>query len=327
LFGFVPHDSLVLVPIVAQSDAPPALGPAMRVDLAAAEQDPASGIKHWLTQLSDLPVLAVTGIVVCHRTEKQDSLPVCSTVDTIIEILRQRGVPSLEVIHLPEFAVGARWRSYVHVDRTGILPDPTTTVAAAANTVAGFTVAASREDLAARYTPAGDADRDRLRPLIAAAIRQAEDDQSEPAAARDRIARADAAVRASECGVLPDDDSVIADLAATFTTLEFRDAMLVEADNEPSVGAERLALHLWRLTPEPAASHLIAIIAVHAYRHGDGAGARIALDAARTGTPLVGMLSACFARGIDPALFSQLMHEASQETRKHLTTGARRSDA
>jgi hypothetical protein len=299
----------------------------MRVDLAAAEQDPVSGINHWLTQLSDLPVLAVTGIVVCRRTEEQDSLPVRSTVDTIVEILRQHGVPSLEVVHLPEFAVGALWRSYVHVDRTGILPDPATTVAAAANTVAGFTVAASREDLAARYTPAGDADRDRLRPLIAAAIRQAEDDQSQPAAARDRIARADAAVRASECGVLPDDDSVIAHLAATFTTLEFRDAMLVEAENEPSVGAERLALHLWRLTPEPAASHLIAIIAVHTYRHGDGAGARIALDAARTGTPLIGMLSACFGRGIDPALFSQLMHEASQETREHLTTGARRSDA
>jgi uncharacterized protein DUF4192 len=201
-----------------------------------------------------------------------------------------------------------------------MLPDPTTTAAAVTSTVAGFTIAASREDLAARYVPAEETDRDRLRPLIATAISRAQNDQSRPAAARNRIARADAAVSAADDGDLPTDDAAIADLVATFTTPRFRDVMLAASQGETRVGAEHLALHLWRLAPEPAASHLIVVIVVHAYCQGDGAGARIALDAVATATPLLRLLTTCIDRGVHPARFGQLIRDASEEAREQLAT-------
>jgi uncharacterized protein DUF4192 len=110
LLGFVPHDSLVLLATLPETDGSPTLGPMMRVDLASAEHDPAGCIIQWAQLLADLPVLAVTCVVVGHISD-ETTLPARTAVDTILEVLRQRGVTSLDIVHLPEFAAGARWRS------------------------------------------------------------------------------------------------------------------------------------------------------------------------------------------------------------------------
>lgn len=200
LIGFMPHDSLVLITTLRNDDGSVTTGPLTRIDLAHLTRHADDCVRQFNRQCADLPVLCVTGILV--RTVDEDaasdaSLPLRADVDTVVELLTEYGFTDVDVVHVPAVAQDARWRSYLHADRTGVLPDPATTPAAAAAVVAGHAIAARREDLVARFTPAPEHLRERLQGRIAAAVAELGIDEQRPAAAAARITRAEAAIRAA----------------------------------------------------------------------------------------------------------------------------------
>jgi uncharacterized protein DUF4192 len=212
LLGFIPDDSLVLITALTNDDGTVTTGPLTRIALTHLTGHADDCVQQFNRQCGDLPVLCVTGIVVCTVDEDNagdDLLPLCADVDTVVTKLADHGFTDVDVVHVPAVAEGARWRSYRDTDRTGVLPDPAATAAAAAAVAAGHTIAASREDLAARFTPAPECLRARLQPRIADAVESAVIDECWHLAAYARLARADAAIRAASHGELPDDDAVI----------------------------------------------------------------------------------------------------------------------
>jgi hypothetical protein len=253
LLGFIPDDSLVLISALINDDGSVTIGPLARIDLTRLTGHAEDCARHFNRQCGDLPVSCVIGIVVrtVVRESADGSLPRRTDVDSVIEQLAEHGFTDVDVVHVPAVADGARWCSYRDAGRTGVLPDPAATAAAAAAVAAGHTIAASREDLAARFTPASENLRARLQPHIADAVTSAALDESWHLAAHVRLARADAAIGADARGELPTDDAVIADLAATFSTLSFRDALLAVPDDATRLAAENLVLHLWRHSCDP----------------------------------------------------------------------------
>ncbi|MET8997197.1 DUF4192 domain-containing protein [Amycolatopsis sp. NPDC004169] len=321
LLGFVPHDSLVLLSALTHEQGKVSTGPIARIDLAHITHDPGDAVKQFNRLCGDLPVLCVTGILVRtvdDNAATDDSLPLRAEVDTVVARLAEHGFIDVDVVHVPAIAEGARWRSYLDADRTGVLPDSATTPAAVAAVAAGRTIAASRDELAARFTPAPEHVRERLQPRVTDAVELAVIDQHRLVAARVRLARADAAIRAAGHGELPADEAAIVDLAATFATPPFRDALLAVPDDTARLAAENLVLHLWRHTCDPTAGQLATVAAVHAYVRGDGTGARIALENADPEQPLTGLLSRLLGHAVPPSKLDDLIQNISVDARRTL---------
>ncbi|MGV9367090.1 DUF4192 domain-containing protein [Amycolatopsis sp. NPDC003731] len=319
LLGFIPDESLVLITALTNNDGTVTTGPLSRIDLAHLTDHADDCARQFNRQCCDLPVLCVTGILVRTVDDAgDDSLPLRADVDTVVTQLAEHGFTDIDVVHVPAIAEGARWRSYLDPDRTAVLPDPATTPAAVAAIAAGHTIASSREDLAARFTPAPEHLRARLQPRITDAVESAAIDQHRHLAAHVRLARADAAIRAAAHGELPADDAVVADLAATFATLPFRDALLAVPDDATRLAAENLVLHLWRHSSAPIAGQLATVIAAHAYLRGDGTRARIALENAGPEQPLTELLSRLLGHAVAPSEIRHLIQNASTETRRTL---------
>ncbi len=321
LLGFIPDDSLVLITALTNDDGSVTTGPLARIDLTRLTGHAEDCARHFNRQCGNLPVSCVIGIVV--RTVDEDDaddgpLPQRADVDSVIEQLAEHGFTDVDVVHVPTVAEGARWRSYRDADRAGVLPDPAATAAAAAAVAAGHTIAASREDLAARFTPAPENLRARLQPHIADAVDSTAIDERWHLAAYVRLARTDAAIRAAAHGDLPADDAAIVDLAATFATLSFRDALLAVPYDATRLVAENLVLHLWRHTCDPVAGQLATVIAVHAYLRGSGTGARIALENADPKHPLAALLSTLLDHAVAPSEIRHVIHNASTDARRTL---------
>ncbi|MEV4049549.1 DUF4192 domain-containing protein [Amycolatopsis sp. NPDC049688] len=321
LIGFTPENSLVLIATLTNDDGSAGTGPLTRIDLTHLTRHADDCVQLFSRQCGELAVSCVTGVVV--RADDEDTaddgaLPPRADVDSVIAQLAERGFVDVDVVSVPAIAEGARWRSYRDTGRTGVLPDPASTAAAAAAIAAGHTIAASRDDLAARFTPAPGNLRACLQPHIADAVEHAVIDQDSNLAAHRRLARADAAIRAACHGELPADDAAIADLAATFATLLFRDALLAVPDETARLAAENLLLHLWRHTDEPIASQLATVLGIHAYLRGDGAGARIALANADPEQPLADLLSHLLGHAVAPSKIYDLVQNGSADARRTL---------
>ncbi|MFF1612289.1 DUF4192 domain-containing protein [Amycolatopsis sp. NPDC058278] len=317
LLGFIPEDSLVLIATLTKDPGSASSGPLARIDLAHLAHDPEGCARHFNRQCADLPVLCVTGVVVRSvddDTAGDDALPLRADVDSGIAQLAKHGFADVDVVSVPDIAEGARWCSYRDTDRTGVLPDPAATTAAAA----GHTIAARRDDLAARFTPAPEPLRARLRPRIAHAAESAAIDESWHLAAHVRLNRADAAIRAAGHGKLPTDEADVIDLAATFAVPAFRDALLALPDHTARLAAENLVLHLWQHSRDPIAAQLATIIAVYAYLRGDGTVARIALEHTDPEQPLAGLLSTVLAHAIAPSKVHHVFQKASADARRTL---------
>ncbi|WP_410598014.1 DUF4192 domain-containing protein [Amycolatopsis sp. lyj-23] len=321
LVGFVPGHSLVLITTLTNDDGTASTGPLTRIDLTRLTHHADYCARQFHRQCVDLPVLCVTGVVVGTVDQNAalgDSLPLHADVDAVIARLAERGFTDVDIVHVPAIAEGARWRSYRDADRTGVLPNPTTTAAAVAAVAAGLTIAASRDDLAARFTPAPGHLRARLRSRIDEAVELAVIDQHWHVAAHVRLDRADATIRAAGQGELPADEGVIVDLTGTFAVPAFRDALLAVPDNAARLAAENLVLHLWRHSCDPIASRLATVIAVYAYLRGDGTVARIALEHADPEQTLAALLSTVLAHAIAPSKVHHVFHNAGADARRTL---------
>ncbi|MFB9686148.1 DUF4192 domain-containing protein [Amycolatopsis plumensis] len=326
IFGFVPRHSLVLLSTLHHTDRFTKVGPMNRADLGYVVADPAPAVDAFARQVGDLPVQNVLAAMIRPSTNPADDtdLPRRDTADTITTLLNDHGFTDIDVVHVPDIAAGARWRSYQTPGRTGVLPDPASTVFAAAAAAEGRIVADRRQDLVARFSPAPAPLRERLHHPIAAAIVDAGLDADKPAAALARLARADAAIRAASEGTLPTDETAIVDLVATFVTIPFFDA-LIAVDGGLHLGVENLVMHLWRHACDPGASRLATVIAMHAYQRGDGVTARIALETADLQQPLPRLLLEMLDRCVPPTQIRTLAQEMSRDTRDKLL-GAQPTD-
>ncbi|GHG30213.1 MULTISPECIES: DUF4192 domain-containing protein [Amycolatopsis] len=316
LLCFMPEDSLVLIATLTKDTGSASSGPLARIDLAHLAHDPEGCAQHFNRQCADLPVLCMTGVVV--GTDGVDSLPLRADIEAIITALADHGFTDVDIVHVPDIAEGARWRSYRNTNRTGVLPDPAATAAAAAAVTAGHSIADSRATLAARFTPVPEPLRARLHPRIAHATESAAIDESWHLAAHVRLDRADAAIRAAGHGQLPTDEADIIDLAATFAMPAFRDALLALPDHAARLAAENLVLHLWRHSCDPIAGQLATVVAVYSYLRGDGTVARIALEHTDPEQPLASLLSTVLAHAIAPSKVHHVFQNASDDARRTL---------
>ncbi|WP_370964934.1 DUF4192 domain-containing protein [Amycolatopsis sp. cg9] len=321
LIGFIPDDSLVLITTLTNDDGTATTGPLTRIDLSQLTAHGEDCVRQFNRQCADLPVLCVTGILVRTLDEDASSgepLPMRPDVDTVVELLTEHGFTDVDLVHIPAITEGTRWRSYLDTDRTGVLPDPGTTPAAVAAVATGHTIAGSRDHLATRFTPAPGPLRARLQSRISDAVESAAIDVRWHLAAHVRLDRADAAILAAAHGELPTDDAAIVDLAATFATLPFRDALLAVLDYATRLAAESLVLHLWRHSCDPVATRLATVVAMHAYLRGDGAGARIALENADLEQPLALLLSRMLDHAVPPSKVHHVFQNASADARRTL---------
>ncbi|WP_410598027.1 DUF4192 domain-containing protein [Amycolatopsis sp. lyj-23] len=321
LLGFMPEDSLVLIATLTKDTGSASSGPLARIDLTHLAGHADYCVRHFNRQCADLPVLCVTGVVVRSvddGTAGDGALPLRADIDSVIAQLAEHGFVDVDVVSVPSIAEGARWRSYRDTDRTGVLPDPAATTAAAAAVAAGHTIAARRDDLAARFTSVREPIRARLQSRITSAVESAAIDERWHLAAHVRLARADAAIRAAAHGELPAEEADIIDLVATFAVPAFRDALLALPDPTARLAAENLVLHLWRHSCDPVAGQLATVIAVYAYLCGDGTVARIALEHADPEQPLAGLLSTMLSHAVPPSKVHHVFQTAGADARRTL---------
>ncbi|MET8848611.1 DUF4192 domain-containing protein [Amycolatopsis sp. NPDC004625] len=320
LFGFVPRHSLILLSTLHHTDNTCKVGPMIRADLAHVVTNPGQAVDTFARQVGDRPVHSVLAAMIHPLTNPGDNttLPQRNTADTIAALLTGHGFTDIDVIHVPDIAADARWRSYRTPERTGVLPDPAGTAFAADAVAEGRVIADDRRDLQARFNPAPEHMRERLREPISTALAAATTDQHHPAAAAARLDRADTALHAANEGTLPTDDADIIDLAATFAGTAFRDALLALPDNTAHHAAENLILHLWRHSSDPIAGQLATVIGIHAYLRGDGAGAQIALEHADPRQPLAVLLSTMLRHAIAPSRIHGVIQNASADARRTL---------
>ncbi|WP_103355930.1 DUF4192 domain-containing protein [Amycolatopsis sp. CA-128772] len=320
LFGFVPRRSLVLLSTLHHTDSTCMVGPMIRADLSDVVTNPKRAVDAFARQVGDQPVHGVVAAMIRPLTNpgNDTKLPQRDTADTIAALLTGHGFTDIDVVHVPDIAADARWRSYRTPERTGVLPDPAGTVFAAAAVAEGRIIAADRRDLVARLSPAPEHVRERLREPISTTLADATTDQHRPAAAAARLDRADTAIRAASQGTLPTDDADIIDLAATFAMPAFRDALLALPDNTTRHAAENLILHLWRHSDDPIAGRLATVIGIHAYLRGDGVGAQIALEHADSGQPLAVLLTTMLRHAIAPSKIHGVILNASANARHTL---------
>ncbi|MEV6644320.1 DUF4192 family protein [Amycolatopsis sp. NPDC051371] len=156
IIGFVPRHSLVLLSTLHRSNTLCTVGPMIRADLGYVVTDPGQYVDAFARQVDDLPVQSVLAAVIRPLNEPADDtdLPRRDTADTIATSLTGHGLTDIDVVHVPDIAPGARWRSYRTPGRHGALPDPATTVFAAAAAAEGRVVADRRQDLVAASVPA-----------------------------------------------------------------------------------------------------------------------------------------------------------------------------
>lgn len=258
IIGFVPRHSLVLLATIHRSDNSCTVGSTMRADLGHVVANPGQYVDLFARQTGDLPVRGVLAIVIRPLNNPSDDadLPQRDTADTIATLLTGHSLDDIEVVHVPDIAAGARWRSYLTPERTGVLPDPASTVFAAAAAAEGRVVADHRHDLVARLSPGPEPLRERLQQPIEAATTAAVIDQHRPDAAHARLTRADAAIHAASEGTLPTDETAVIDLIATFATTPFFDVLIAVDHDGLHLGAEYLAIHLWHHACDPVASRL-----------------------------------------------------------------------
>lgn len=332
LLGFVPRRSFVLVVVGSDPLRPGRVEFAASASLEVFDQDAAAVARKLTRSVMDRPVREVIGLAVCASFPGTNSaLPYRTGVLALAQEIRQLGFSVGEVGHVLDFSEGSVWRSYLDTERSGHLPDPFATPVAATAVAAGIVTARSRDDLVNAFTPAAATDRVRLEPHIVSALEQSHADRFPPDAARDRLARADSAVTAAAHGVLPTEDTEIADLIATFSVEPFRSAAFSVDSTDLLLGVETLATYLWRFAPEPCASHLAAVAALHAYLLGSGTRANVAIEAGRALLPLLSLLRQVLDTQLPPHELQAVTSRGAAEARADLTspkpTGCRESAA
>lgn len=327
LLGFRPTESAVLIGHSAPDGK--RVGYVLRGDLPPDEHVPDQA-RYLATTIANGRPAGVTLVIVGRRADARDGPgepPHAGFVEALTGALTRLSVPVLHAMWVPDITENARWQCYQDSTCGGRLPDPSSTVAAAASASTGAVTYSSREAMAAQLDPDDEGALARRSALLDTACARLGDPPDDLA-----IARAAAAVRAAlgqaATGRLALTDDDVTRLAMALSEHQIRDACLATALPPGGSGArnaERLWLALIRATPPPERAQPACLLAYSAYVRGDGALAGIALENALDADPghlLAGLLHRVAMRGVHPRHLLGLGHIDGLDT---LAAPARRT--
>ncbi|QWF77570.1 DUF4192 domain-containing protein [Amycolatopsis sp. CA-230715] len=294
LVGFRPTDSLVV-----HAHQGTRIAFSLRLDLPSPEHlDEVAATAAGLalgTEPTGITVVAVGGDA---RGAPPGEVPNRALVEAVIDDCAAAGVPLVHAMWAREIRKGAPWRCYRDPACGGTLPEPESTVAAAATAAIGRVVYDSREEMESLLAPDDVAEVARRAVMLAETSGDLSTGEARAALrdALDRVARPGFALSNAD----------IATLARAMSVAAVRDACLATAlppGSAEALSAERLWTELTRLTPAPERAAPATLLGYSAYLRGECALAGMALEEALAADPgyvLAQLLRAGLSSGLSP---------------------------
>ncbi|MBB4684963.1 DUF4192 domain-containing protein [Amycolatopsis jiangsuensis] len=313
LLGFHPADSLVLlghrrpgtsIGLILRADLPPR-------ELFAAQAD------SLVPRFDDEEHMGVTAVVV-GGTPDDLGPPYPDFVDELRRALAEHDLRLFHPLWTAKVEAGARWGCYRDPECGGVLPDPRSTVAAAAVTKAGFVVYRSREEISALLEPRSPDALARRAALLRRSPEPLSDPEFTAVASgapsvpphRALLDRAAAEVREAffrhRNGFGPPDDGQAVRLAHALALPPIREAclaMAVPVGSPLAREAEEVWLSLVRELPPPHRAEAACLLAYTTLLRGEGAFAGMAVNNALDADPrsvLARLLHAVWNSGVEP---------------------------
>lgn len=317
--GFHPTDSLVLMCFTGERSA---LGPVARVDLPRGRDD---DLVRYLTGTALTHAERV--VVVCYPRRRRRPV----VLDDLIAQLRSAGVGVMDVliVHAGRFWTASTARSLRLTDSLPVpdQQDPTVQTLAAERALSGRAVLTDRAQLRSSIAgPRGSRRRVAERALSAVAGGCGADlpdpdgtivpSESAPYAGEhvvtlpDRVERLvdRALAQASTRGAVEAD--VAAEIALSCLERPLRDGILMRGLFELDRTWLSMLVSCATWTPDHCAAGICAVLAVIAYRHGDGALAQVSADRcllAEPGNHLTQLLIATMSAGLPPEVLDGML--------------------
>ncbi len=302
LMGFHPRESLILITTGGPSGR--RIGLTLRADLPPpAPRGPLVADAVGSVLLDDPAGVAV---IILAAPGGGSHPPYAELAYDLVDALAEVDVEAHTVVWAASTAAGAPWACYGTCGCSGRLPDPASTVYAAAVVADGQVIHADRADMERVVAPA-DPERIRRRERMLIARHDAAVQRSAPVAGMtDGLAAVDAAIAAVAAGELDLDDDTAAELAEALGDPRVRDAALLRNVEPSAAAAEQLWAVLCRELPDPEAAEPAALLAASALLRGHGALANVALDRAEQAWPghrLTRLLRQVAVAGVRPGEF------------------------
>lgn len=303
ILGFRPVSSVVLL---QNPERGKEIGRRLRGDLPPAEatEQAAKQLAESITM--DHPSSVLILIVGDGQDEDAYPPPHAALVEALRVELDARGVAQPAAYWVPSIAKGSRWRCYDHVECTGVLRDPMSSVVAAEVASSGYVTYGSREELERVLAPDDELILRRRAEVIDEKLRRlagGDGRELSPDYGAEVLRKA---LRAASTGMLTLSDDQIAELGLALTDKSLRDACLataIPADSELAQAAARLWQALTRSLPAPERAEAASLAGYAAYMCGDGALAGIAFQIALETDPahvLAGLLVRALGHGLHP---------------------------
>lgn len=309
MMGFRPVNSVVLL-----ADTGPGgkeIGRRLRCDLPPEEHTAATAEQLVESITKDSPGSVVMAIVGTGEPVGKGSLPHRALVTAVRRELAARGVDQPAAYWVPEIREGAQWACYDHDHCGGELPDPRSTLAAAAAVRLGMVTFGSREELARLILADNELLLRARAQLIDAKVRDLGFGTAAAWSEHRGFAAVRDALRAADSGLLALSDDQIAEVGLALADVRVRDACLATAlppDSDLALAAARLWQALSRALPPPERTEALCLAGYAAYIAGNGTLAGMALEAALD-TDSSHTLSGLLMRALENGLAPDMLHE------------------
>jgi hypothetical protein len=254
-------------------------------------------------------------VVVGGKDTEEPDLPHRPLLAACEEVFESAGIRVVAKLWAADTRGGQPWRCYDDDGCGGAVPDPRSSVVAAASAAAGVVLHDRREDLAATLAPADDdvlAGRAQL-------LQGLSENDFDPLV--DGLLLLRAAIDRAVEGTLPESDAEFVALARALADYTVRDACIVLDDEPHAAAAERLWASLVRGLPAPERAEPACLLAFAAYLRGDGAQVSTALDVAEHADPVhrfTELLRSAISVALPPTRLRKAGEEASRFSREAL---------
>lgn len=296
LMGFTPEQSLVLLG-ASRDGTRSRIGLTLRADLPDTPDESAT-LAAQLTESLRTNDMGGVVVLVIDRAGDPDDPPRQTLLACLARALEDRHIELTHALWVPWLAAGQPYACYEDAEHRGVQNDPRASTVTATAVHHGLPVLGSREQLAEELTPNAAVDQERRAQLVLAEVIRTAGETAAYRHQRYRVLQA--ALRAAADGVLPDTESAIVALLVALSDPAVRDTGIADS----AASAQQLWTFLTREAPTPARPEPAVLLAVTAYRNGDGARARVALDTALQCNPehtLALLLDAALEQGLPPS--------------------------
>ncbi|MCE7009611.1 DUF4192 domain-containing protein [Kibdelosporangium philippinense] len=304
LLGFRPAESVVVC--VYSGTARAQVTACLRADVPSPE------LYHALAmQLRD-PILranscGVSVVVVCDgEARPEEPLPHSRLVDIIGVVFAASGVMVHHAFWVPEIKANLMWWCYMHVDCNGSIPDPSSSMLAAAAAAVGVVTYDSKEELRATLEPA---DRSPL-PQRAERIKAALELNQNEARSRQLI---DELVAEAREGTWTLGEDRLVELGVAFSNFRVRDGCMRPEVTSIGHPIEQLWTEITRALPAPYRAEPACLLALTAFLRGDGVLAGVAVDVALQANAdhtFANLMRSSMDCGLPPAMVAQAVADA-----------------